>query len=140
MARSRASGMIFPVVQGFGEPEEASDYRPVPASDTGKGYSDRGGLGSWSANGGRPYDPPAEITFYAGEGASVEDMRRGYMKPAMREDPAYDLQNYKERWTAPKQSETDQGATEYTESDWEFQRRNKRSKGFFNRPHIPTER
>lgn len=133
-------GVIFPVNMSWGPSEDESDYRPVPRSDKGIGYSDQGQLGDWSPNGGRPYDVPADVKFEGGFGASAEDLRRGFCEPTMRNNPAYDLDNYKERLTRPRVSETDQNANEFMDDDWEFQNRQRRSKGFLTRPHIPIER
>lgn len=136
-----ASGIIFPVVMPLGEDEgDSSDYRPVPSTDNGAGYTDRGQFGDWSANGGKPYDEPAGIKREAGFGASVDDLRRGFCEPAMRQDPAYDFENYRSRSSDPRVSDDDQGNRQFMSDDWDFQNRNRRSKGFLTRPRIPTER
>lgn len=137
---ARADGVIFPVTMSWGESEDRSDYRPVPASDKGIGYADRGQLGDRSPNGGEPYDPPAEIKFEGGFGATSAELRAGFCAVPMRNEPAHDLDNYKERLSRPRVSETDQDAREFMDSDWEFQNRQRRSKGFLTRPHIPIER
>lgn len=137
---ARAEGVIFPVTMSWGPNEEVSDYRAVPASDKGIGYADRGQLGDWYPNGGQPYEPPAEIKFEGGFGASSDELRTGYCAVSMREEPAYDLDNYKERLSKPRVSNTDQNANEFMDADWEFQNRQRRAKGFLTRPHIPIER
>lgn len=137
---ARAEGVIFPVTMSWGPNEETSDYRAVPASDRGIGYTDRGQLGDWSPNGGQPYAPPDDIKYEAGFGASSAELRAGFCEVSARGNPAYDLENYKQRLSQPRDANVDQSANEFMESDWEFQNRQRKAKGFLTRPRIPIER
>ena len=119
---------------------QETDYRAVPASDTGEGYGDRGMLGSYTPEPRDAYRDPAGVQHYTGYGASMADIERGYCDPGIREDAAYDLANYKDRYTQPKLPDEDKGNTGVMPSDWEFRGRATRSRGFFTRPRIPTER
>lgn len=119
--------------------ENRSDYRPVPASDRGNdGYRDRGGFGSYTPQ-DTPYAPPSETKWFAGFGADVDDLKRGYCDPRITDDPAFTPENYKYRSTLPKMSDIDEGG-DAMEDDYAFRRRNERSRGFLTRPHIPTDR
>ena len=118
---------------------DAGDYRAVPDSDRGEGYGDRGMLGSYTPE-RDAYSDPAEVKHYAGFGASLSDIGRGYCDPGIREAPAYDLANYKDRSTQPKLPDEDNGNRQSNADDWEFRGRATRSRGFFTRPRIPTER
>jgi hypothetical protein len=116
------------------------DFRNVPASDKGNdGYRDRGMLGNYAPS-AEPFPAPPDVRFFAGYGASEADIARGYCQPLVTEDPAYALQNYKQRSTQPRESNLNAGETDTMNDDWEFRRRNTKSRGFLTRPHIPTER
>ena len=133
---------------GFGTPipfagpgeEVRSDFRDVPLSDTGDGYSDRGALGSYAPREHEQWQAPGDVKYMAGFGASVEDLQRGYIEPTIREDPAYDKANYQERSSLPMEPDEDFNNTGVMDDDWEFRTRNRRSRGFLTRPYIPTER
>lgn len=137
-------GIIFPVSISFDPDTEGSDYRPRPASDRGLPYKDRGVLGDWSPNGGKPYADADGIKSELQFGSNVygideADARRGYVKPSIENDPAYAFDNYKERWSEPMRSDNDEGG-QNVEADWRFRGKNRESKGFLARPRIPTER
>jgi hypothetical protein len=121
--------------------EDESDFKQVPASDKGNSsYSDRGQLGSFATNGGEPFEAPRDIKFFAGYGADETDLDRGYVEPTIRDLPNYNMQDYKQRSTYPMKSNDDMGETDAMRDDWEFRRKNTRSKGFLTRPNLPTER
>ncbi len=121
--------------------EDRSDFRPVPRSDEGNdGYHDRGMLGTYSTNKGEPFQPPADVRFFAGYGADVSDLKRGWDVPLITENPAYDLSNYKDRSSLPRQPDVTPGNVEAMADDYEFRSRNRRTKGFLTRPRLPTER
>jgi hypothetical protein len=127
-----------PFAERIGDRDE-SGYRPVPESDKGNaGYRDRGGLGSYTPS-REPYRNPSDVKMFAGYGASEEDLQRGYCEPAIREDPAYDLDNYKDRSSQPMSSDIDEGGDAMAD-DYAFRRLNERSRGFLTRPRIPTDR
>ena len=135
-----AGGGPLPLMRGIGEDEERSDFRQVPQTDTGNdSYDDRGQFGSYQTN-SEPFTAPDDVRFMGGYGASAEDLDRGYIVCEPHEDPAYDLSNYKMRSTEPKDTMEDFGNTDSMPSDYEFRRRNQRSRGFLTRPRIPTER
>lgn len=118
--------------------EDRSDYRPVPDSDTGEAYRDRGMLGFYHRE--EPWDTPAEVRFEAGFGATEADLKRGWCEPLITEHPAYQLANYKDRSSMPRESDVTPGNVEMMEDDWSFRNRNRKSRGFLTRPRIPTER
>lgn len=128
----------LPVLSRTGT-EDTSDYHPVPASDRGNAtYRDRGMLGSYTPQ-ETPWRDPADVRHFTGFGADEGDLQRGYQVPAIRDDPAYDLDNYKERSTLPMMSDEDEGGAAMND-DYEFRRRNERSRGFLTRPRPPTDR
>ncbi len=114
---------------------QGTDYRAVPASDRDTGYSDRGMLGSYRAEYGE-----AEVRRFTGFGADEADLRRGYAEVTIRDVPAYDLANYKERLTLPRLPDEDDNPLTTSDEDLNFRRRHQRSRGFLTRPHLPTER
>lgn len=120
--------------------DERSDFRDVPRSDTGETYEDRGMLGTYSTNDGKPFAPPAEVQFFTGFGGDLEDLKRGYCDPLVTEHPAYQLSNYKDRSSQPRESDVTPGNVEAMVDDYEFRNRNRRSEGFLTRPRLPTER
>lgn len=116
-----------------GEHKDRSDFRAVPRSDNGEAYRDRGMLGSYVANNGEPWPVPEDVHYEAGFGASVRDLERGFCKPRVTEDPAYDAKSYYDRSTEPSDPEV-------WRDELEFRNRNRRSDGFLTRPRVPTER
>ncbi len=134
-----AGGGPLPLMRGIGEDEERSDFRQVPDTDRGNSsYSDRGQFGAYEQP--EPFMDPPDVMHFSGYGASEADIDRGYIMCEPHEDPAYDLSNYKMRSTEPKDTMEDFGNTDSMPSDYEFRRRNQRSRGFLTRPRIPTER
>lgn len=127
------------VVEDFGSrDEDRSDYRPIPSSDDGKTYRDRGMLGFYSEP--KPFRTPRDVSFETGFGATQADLERGWSEPLITEHPAYQLSNYKDRSSVPMESDVTPGNVEMMESDWAFRDRNRQSRGFLTRPRIPTER
>jgi hypothetical protein len=119
--------------------EDSNDFHPVPESDRGNAdYRDRGMLGSYSPK-ETPWRDPPDVKHFTGYGADEADLQRGYQEPAIRDDPAYDLDNYKMRSTQPKLSDEDEGGDAMND-DYAFRRRNERSRGFLTRPRPPTDR
>ncbi len=123
----------------YPEGPEVSDFRPVPESDNGEKYTDRGQRGTFAPS-ADPYRTPSDVKMFAGYGADEADLERGFCEPLITDAPAYNLSDYKLRSTQPMERNVDMGETDVTEADWEFRARNTRSKGFLTRPHIPTER
>jgi hypothetical protein len=119
--------------------EDREDYRPVPDSDTDAGYRDRGMLGSYRTS-AEPFANPPGVKMFTGYGATMEDLERGYCKPLITDDPAYQLDNYKHRSSQPSLSDIDEGGATATSDDFAFRRKNERARGFLTRPHIPTDR
>lgn len=140
MAKKIAPPRFFP----FGveaSDQEASDYMPVGPGDKGNAtYDDRGMLGGYASNDGKPFEPPADQQHFDGYGATMDDIKRGYCKPALSEHPAYDKVNYSSRASQPGCPDEDVGNTVAVPSDYEFQSRNNRAKGFLVRRRLPTER
>ena len=122
--------------------EDVSDFRQVPASDRGNAdYSDRGKFGSFGPSNREQFRDPPDVKHFTGYGASEADIDLGFIRPVIREDPAYDLDDYKQRSTQPMEANDDQGGeTDVTPEHWRFRRRNTKARGFLTRPHIPTER
>lgn len=119
---------------------EANDFHDVPSTDRGNAdYSDRGMLGSYAPSNREPFSNPRGVKMFTGYGGSESDLERGYVEPAIRNDPAYDKRNYAERSTLPKIDDSDDGGQPMND-DYEFRLRNQRSRGFMIRPRIPTER
>jgi hypothetical protein len=132
--------MVPLVIRIGGEDVEQDDYRPVPDSDRGNdGYRDRGMLGGYSPA-EKPFDCPQDVRFDAGYGADVDDLERGWCEPLITESPAYQLADYKFRSTLPRQTDVNNGDQEAMDDDFEFRNRNRRSKGFLTRPHVPVDR
>lgn len=86
------------------------------------------------------YTTPADVKMFAGYGATEEDLKRGFIEPAITDHPKYDAANYKQRWTIPSQSDLDGGAQVDVPSDWEFRSKDLVSHGFLTRPRVSTER
>lgn len=129
----------FPDLDGSGHP--ATDYHPVPDSDQGNdGYHDHGALGSFATNDGKPWGNPDGVERFTGFGATEADLVRGFCEPTITQNPAYQLENYKDRYSQPRVSDVTPGNIEARESDWSFRDRNRETKGFLTRPRIPTER
>lgn len=133
-------GTSLPILAQIGENEEASDYRPVPASDNGRNYQDQGMLGSYAPSNREPWGAPEGLKFDSGFGADREDFERGFVEPRLSEHPAYDKSNYDMRSTIPRSPSEDFGNTDVMDRDLEFRRRNQNARGFLTRPRIPTER
>lgn len=144
--RTKADPKQLPYLIGFaeindGKGENRSDYRPVPASDSGNdGYHDRGALGFYQTNDGEPWPTPAGVKRFTGYGADEADLNRGWCEPTITQNPAYQLENYKDRSSQPMESDVTPGNIEAMEDDFAFRQRNRKSRGFLTRPRIPTER
>lgn len=134
-------GSSLPILRDVGEGEDNSDYRPVPKSDEGnEGYEDRGYLGWYAPDNREPFRDPPDVRYFTGYGATEEDLRLGYCKPDVGNEPAYAKSNYEMRSTLPRARNEDFGNTDTLPDDFEFRSRNQRSRGFLTRPRIPTER
>jgi hypothetical protein len=124
-----------------GQDEEETDFRPVPRSDRGNvGYRDRGMLGFYQTNGGKPFETPKDVRFYEGYGADHADLERGWKEPLITDHPAYALENYQERSSQPSHSDVYPDEADAMPDDYEFRNRNRRARGFLTRPRIPVER
>lgn len=125
---------------GTGERDE-SDWRPVPSTDRGNAaYTDRGEMGGYETNGGRPFDPPADVRWFTGYGADEAVLKRGWCEPLITEHPGYERSNYQDRYSQPRVSDVTKGNVEALTDDLEFRNRNRRSKGFLTHGRIPRER
>lgn len=119
--------------------EDREDFRPVPESDTGERYRDRGMLGSYRTDAKQFPDPPG-VKHFTGYGADDADLQRGFCDPLISGDPHYQLDDYKQRSSQPALSDIDEGGDTAMPSDFAFRRKNERARGFLTRPHIPTDR
>lgn len=149
MARRGATIGLVPIVGPLGARTLAGgsgevgndDFRDVPASDSGNaGYDDRGMLGSYGPSDREAFRDPAGVRHFSGYGCDEATYERGFADPAIRENPAYDLTAYKDRYSAPMEADEDMGETQRMSDDWAFRDRARRSRGFLTRPRIPTER
>lgn len=106
---------------------------------TNEKYDTEGVMGTYRVS-SEPFRNPSDVKVFDGFGADKEDLERGYCEAHILEPPDYSLQNYKDRYSMPKRSDTDQGNMDAINSDWEFRDRERMSQGFLTRPRIPTER
>ena len=71
--------------------------------------------------------PPADVQFFDGYGATMDDIKRGFIEPVIKNAPEYSLDNYKSRASM----------TTLTDDQWraehEFRMKGVESKGFLNR-------
>lgn len=142
MARLPAPNFVgqIPFFGSEPDPDDGGDFRAVPVSDRGNArYSDRGALGSYAPTSESRRDPQ-DVRHFSGYGCSEADYERGYIDPTLREDPAYDLANYKMRSTIPMSPDEDDNPATTGARDMEFRGRGERSRGFLPRPRIPTDR
>jgi hypothetical protein len=133
--------MIVPFITIYngGKDEEQSDFRAVPESDRGDAYRDQGALG-WYTPSAEPFKNPSDVRFDAGYGADATDLERGWCDPRIDDDAAYQLENYKNRSIQPRISDSDEGARNPVQADFEFRNRNQKAKGFLTRPRLSTTR
>jgi hypothetical protein len=121
--------------------QDQSDFRQVPKTDRGNaGYSDMGQRGSYAPHNRDQFADPEGLKRFAGYGADVAALSQGYVTCSPNEDPAYDKINYESRSTQPKNVNEDFENTDMMPTDYEFRGRNRKSRGFLTRPHLPTER
>lgn len=116
-------------------------YRVTDAMREGQFYDDPDhNMGSYQTS-ATPFHNPPDVKFFTGNGATAEDLERGWIKPVMREYPEYVLENYKRKWTRERVSDEDAiyGGMD-SSRDIEFRNKDLVTKGLFARPHIPTER
>lgn len=118
--------------------EHPEDYR-VGMSGINSGYSQPGLLGHQYAD-PEPYKSPPNVKYFAGFGATEQDLDLGYLKKETRELPDYDKANYNERYTEASKPDENFANTGVLPEDVEFRNKERVSKGFLTRPRIPTER
>ena len=111
----------------------------MAGQDTGEKYSDKGRLGSFRTSEDQ-FPNPEGVKTFTGYGAGTADLELGFIRPAVRELPAYDKANYHERWTQPKLPDEDLGNRQSTQDDFDFRQEQLKSKGMLVRPRTPTER
>jgi|SRR5581483_5475784 len=110
----------------------------VGKKGTHPNYDNNQTLGSYQTS-ITQFPNPKDVVVFEGFGANKDDLVRGYCRPAIVDNPRYDADNYKDRWTLPIASDlTEQGPE--IPSDVEFRTKDRYSKGFLVRPRIPTER
>lgn len=73
----------------------------------------------------QPFATPADVKMSAGEGASVDDLKRGFKDPDISEKPEYDLDNYKDRFTQKP-------ARDFQE-DYAFRNKDRTTRGLLTR-------
>ena len=108
-------------------------------TDKGDKYDDEGMLGSYRTSSVQFPNPQGMVTF-PGYGADDADLELGFIRPSVRELPAYDKANYHDRWTQPKLPDEDLGNRQVMDNDFEFRMKERESRGFLIRPRTPTER
>lgn len=95
-------------------------------------------LGSYQTS-DKQFPNPKGVVVFEGFGANKEDLVRGFCRSGIMENPEYDSDNYKLRWSIPSVSDLVEQGPEVP-SDIEFRQKELVSKGFLARPRIPTER
>lgn len=96
-------------------------------------------LGSYRSATG-PFQDANGVIRFAGFGANKKDLERGFCDPSIQELPDYDKANYYDRYSQPKNVDEEQGNHMSLSKDMEFRMKERESKGFLTRSHIPTER
>lgn len=115
--------------------------------DTGEKYNDKGMLGSYRTSEVQFRNPEGVKTF-SGYGADDADLELGFCQPVIRALPEYDKVNYQDRYSRPKLPDEDDSAGAVAgffgdgslQRDFEFREKERTSKGFLARNHIPTDR
>lgn len=110
-------------------------------------YSGKGMLGGYSPS-SAPFPNPSGVKIFEGYGANSSDLERGYCDPDIRELPNYDLVNYEDRWTVPNSPDQDDSSGGLfglmggygNKDDFEFQQKDRMSRGFCTRPKLPVDR
>lgn len=120
------------------ESEHPDDYR-VGATGINDKYDALGTIGS-TYHDPEYYRSPSDVKYFAGFGADVEELDRGYLNIGTRELPNYDKANYNLRYTEPSMQDENFANTGVLPEDIEFRMKDRVSKGFLTRPRIPTER
>lgn len=120
--------------------DEPTGFQDVPASDKGSQYGDYGMRGSYTPEHRNQFPDPEGLKRFAGYGADEADLSQGFCSVRVNDDPHYDAINYRARWTLPRQADEQNGNTEMMPDDYEFRGRNRKTRGLFTRPHLPTER
>lgn len=108
-------------------------------SGTNPKYDTKANLGTYRTS-AEQFPDPEGMVYFTGFGADAMDCERGFCDPNVQELPDYDKLNYVERYTQPRIPDEDQNNTLSMPKDWEFRQKDRESKGFLTRPHIPTER
>lgn len=115
-------------------------YLPNPCMREGQFYDDKDyNMGSYQTSAVQ-FPNPADMKVFTGNGATAEDLERGWVKPAITERPEYDKPNYYERWTEFRVPDEDSNGGEMLARNMEFRMKDRQTKGLFIRPRIPTER
>lgn len=116
-------------------------------ADKGDKYDDKGMLGSYRTRDSQ-FPNPAGVKTFTGYGAGKADLERGFCEPTIRELPNYDRVNYQDRYSQPKSPDEEDSAGSVggffgdgaMQRDFEFRQKERKSKGFLARNHIPTDR
>jgi hypothetical protein len=129
---------------------EGDDYRPAADSHAdGKSYKDRGAFGTYQVR-EDDFPDPANLKRATGWGATTEDLRRGFVRPSITDNPAYEKSNYELRSSLPRREMdggdsrdrlNDDGSNIFDDADYSnFRDRNMVAKGFLTRPRYSKER
>ena len=102
-------------------------------------YQEAGMLGSYRTS-ATPFPNPEGIHVFEGYGANESDLQKGFISPAISNNPAYDKSNYVDKWSKPMRPDDDFSDFGMVKADVEFREKDLESKGFLTRPRIPTER
>lgn len=116
-------------------------------SDKGDKYEDDGRLGSYRTSEVQ-FPNPEGVKTFPGLGVDEADLVRGFVQPTIRELPEYDRVNYQDRYSQPRQPDEEDSAGSVAgffgdgamKRDFEFRQKERVSKGFLTRSHIPTDR
>lgn len=79
----------------------------------------------------KPFATPADVKMFAGEGADVEDLKRGYLKPDIRNAPEYEKVNYNGRASVV--------SSENYAEDYQFRDKDRVYSGLLSRSRYPDK-
>ena len=108
-------------------------------SDKGEKYDDKGTRGSY-CTGKTQFPNPEGMKTFPGFGADEADLELGFIRPRATQDPVFDHINSVDRWSENAVPDEDTDGGEELSQNIRFKQQDRKSKGMFARPRIPTER
>lgn len=117
-----------------------SDFRPVTDKHAcDDAYSHRGGFGTYQSA-EEDFPTPAGVKRECGWGATPADLERGFIKPHISQDPAYEASNYYGRSSVPSLFDDDENNAADRVQSQNFRNKNRVSKGFLERNRYSRDR